>query len=177
MFSFDVDTSFLRACLRLFRNKNDLTDQLNKFKFGARLEPAMSKLVISDEATSHLSGRVNWHGLRIWGGENPRESFEHERDSSNVNVFAAMSREKLYGSFIFIERTVTGIIYLDMLREWLMPQLQEGIPDIPTTLHQQDTYQRGLCKYWSGIFHNVWQEVGYRFAVAWANPGAHIELY
>jgi hypothetical protein len=134
----------------LFRNKNDLTDQLNKFQFGARLEPAMNKLVISDEATSHLSGRVNWHSLRIWGSENPRQSFEHERDSPKFNVFAAVSREKLYGPFIFIERTVTGIIYLDMLREWLMPQLQEGIPDIPTTLHEQDTYQRGLCKYWSG---------------------------
>jgi hypothetical protein len=41
-----------------------------------------------------------------------------------------MSREKLYGPFFFIESTVTGIIYLDMLREWLMPQLQEDIADL-----------------------------------------------
>jgi hypothetical protein len=44
-----------------------------------------------------------------------------------------MSREKLYGPFLFIEPTVTGIIYLYMLREWLMPQLQ----DIPDLINQE----------------------------------------
>jgi hypothetical protein len=33
-------------------------------------------------------------------------------------VFAAISREKLYGPFFFIESIVTEIFYLDMLREW-----------------------------------------------------------
>jgi hypothetical protein len=46
-----------------------------------------------------------------------------------------MSREKLHGPFFCIESTVTGIIYLDMLREWLMPQLQEDIPDL---VYKQD---------------------------------------
>jgi hypothetical protein len=54
----------------------------------------------------HLSGRVNRHSLRVWGSDNPHGSFEHERDSPNINAFAAMSQEKLY------ESTVTGIIYL-----------------------------------------------------------------
>jgi hypothetical protein len=31
--------------------------------------------------------------------------------------------------------TVAGTIYLDMLREWLKPQLQENIPDL---IYQQD---------------------------------------
>jgi hypothetical protein len=78
---------------------------------------------------------VNRHNSRICGKEDPHESFEHKRDSPKVNVFAAMSREKLYGPFFFIESTVTGIIYLDMLREWLMPQLQDDIPDL---IYQQD---------------------------------------
>jgi hypothetical protein len=46
-----------------------------------------------------------------------------------------MSREKLYGPCFFIESTVTGIIYLSTLIEWLMPQLQE---DIPHLIYQQD---------------------------------------
>jgi hypothetical protein len=46
-----------------------------------------------------------------------------------------MSQEKLYGPFFFIESTVTGFTYLDMLREWLMSQLQENIPDL---IYQQD---------------------------------------
>jgi hypothetical protein len=83
----------------------------------------MNKAVFSDEATFHLSGRVNPHNLRIWGSENPHESFEHERDSHRVNVFAAMSREELNRPFFFIESIVTGIMHLYVLREWLKPQL------------------------------------------------------
>jgi hypothetical protein len=65
-------------------------------------------------------------------------------NSPKVNVFAAVLREKLYGPFLFIESTVTGIIYLVMLREWLLPKLQD-IPDIPTTLHEIKARIRGSC--------------------------------
>jgi hypothetical protein len=50
-----------------------------------------------------------------------------------------MSREKLHGPFFFIESTVTVISYLDTLREWLMPQLQEDIPDL---IYKQDGVHR-----------------------------------
>ncbi|KAG8229973.1 hypothetical protein J437_LFUL008547 [Ladona fulva] len=65
----------------------------------------LDRLVFSDEATFHLLGQVNRHNIRIRGNENPHESVEHERDSPKVNVFAALSREKLYGPFFFIEST------------------------------------------------------------------------
>jgi hypothetical protein len=37
-----------------------------------------------------------------------------------------MSKEKAYGPFFFPESTVTGISYLDMMQEWLMPQLDDS---------------------------------------------------
>lgn len=83
------------------------------------------RLIFSDECTFHISGKVNRHNVRIWGTENPRASLQHIRDSPKVNVFCAVSREKVYGPFFFHEVSVTGVIYLDMLHEWLMPQLQE----------------------------------------------------
>jgi hypothetical protein len=138
----------------------------------------MNKLVFSGEVTFHLPGRVNRHNLQIWASENPHKSFEHERDSPNINVFAVMSREKLYGPVFFIESTVTGIIYLDMLRGWLMPQLQEDIPDILTTVHEIKTQIRQACANTDqDVLHNVWQEVEYRFDVARATRGAQTELY
>jgi hypothetical protein len=89
-----------------------------------------------------------------------------------------MSREKLYEPFFFVESTVTGIIYLDILREWLMLQLQEDIPDIPTTLHELKTRIREACANTDReILHNLWQEVEHRFDVTRATRGAHIELY
>jgi hypothetical protein len=137
----------------------------------------MNKLVFSDEETFHLFGRVNRHDVRIWSVKIPHESFEHETDSPNVNGFAVVSREELYGPFFFIGSTVTGIIYLDMLREWLMPQLEEDIPDIPT-LHELKTRIREACANTEQeILHNVWQEVEYWFDVGRATRGAHTELY
>ncbi|KAG8227447.1 hypothetical protein J437_LFUL011811 [Ladona fulva] len=52
-----------------------------------------------------------------------------------LNMKERVLREKLYSRF-FIEPTVTGFIYLDMLSEWLMPQLQDDIPD---RIYQQDS--------------------------------------
>jgi len=59
---------------------------------------------------------------------------EHQRESSKINVFCAISSQKVYGPFFFAEETVTGMTYLDMLQLWLMPQLQ----NMPKFLFQQD---------------------------------------
>jgi hypothetical protein len=46
-----------------------------------------------------------------------------------------ISKKKVYGPIFFAEPTVTGMIYLDMLENWLMPQLNEDSNDY---LFQQD---------------------------------------
>lgn len=93
------------------------------------------RLVFSDESTFHLSGKVNRHNVRIWGSENPCVVVQHERDSPKLNVFCAMSVNKVYGPFFFAEKTVTGISYLDMLENWLFPQVQQ---DLQQFLFMQD---------------------------------------
>jgi hypothetical protein len=45
-------------------------------------------------------------------------------------------RETVQGLFFFVERTATGMLYLDMLEEFLMPILEEDGPD--DMLFQQD---------------------------------------
>jgi hypothetical protein len=42
-----------------------------------------------------------------------------------VNVFCALSEQKVYGLFFFVEKTITGAVYLDVLENWLWPQLAE----------------------------------------------------
>lgn len=102
-----------------------------------------SRINFSDEATFHLSGKVNRHNVRIWGLENPHATLEHERDSPKVNVFCALSRRKLYGPFFFEGNTVTGASYLQMLQDWLFPQLQEDKQE--DFIFQQD----GAPPHWS----------------------------
>jgi hypothetical protein len=42
---------------------------------------------------------------------------------------------KIYGPFIFMEHTITRMTYLDMLQQWLIPQLDD---DSNNYLFQQD---------------------------------------
>jgi hypothetical protein len=63
------------------------------------------------------------------GYENPHAYVEHQHDSSKVNVFCAISSQKVNSPFFFSEETITGMTYLDMLLLWLMPLLQ-NITDI-----------------------------------------------
>jgi len=74
----------------MFEKMKNVDDYLNKILFG-------------DKATSHLSGKVNRHILKIWSTENPHETVEHVRDSPNLNVFCAVSSVKVYGPFLFAD--------------------------------------------------------------------------
>ena len=85
--------------------------------------------IFSDECKFHLCGKINRHNIRIWGTENPKSVVEVACDSPKVNVFCAVSTFKVYGPFFFSEQTVTGIAFLDMLTEWLLPQLNEDSAD------------------------------------------------
>ncbi|GFX86737.1 DUF4817 domain-containing protein [Trichonephila clavipes] len=83
-------------------------------------------LVFTDEV---FCGKVNRHNLRFWGTENVYVTLEHQRDSPKMNVFCALSNSCVFGPFFFAENSINGDIYQDMLSEWLLPQLEESIPD------------------------------------------------
>jgi hypothetical protein len=54
---------------------------------------------------------------------------QHQRDSLKVNVFCAVSREKVHDPFFFTESTVTGDSFLVMLENWLLPKLNTNYDD------------------------------------------------
>jgi hypothetical protein len=89
----------------------------------------LPRVIFSDEATLHLSGKVNRHNVRIWGLQNPHTTLEHERDSPKVIMFCAISQTKVYGPSFFDEKTVTGVTYLAMLQNWILPQINEDSED------------------------------------------------
>lgn len=105
-------------------------DKVTRSEFCTNLQALMenddnllSSIIFSDEATFNLHGRVNRHNVRIWGSENPRATLEIERDSPKLNVFCAISERTVYGPFFFEGQTVNGQRYLQMLMNWLFPQL------------------------------------------------------
>ena len=64
--------------------------------------------VFSDECTFHLSGKVNKHNVRIWWSEKSNTFMEHIRDSPKVNVFSALTMQKVYAPFFFVEKIIQG---------------------------------------------------------------------
>ncbi|KAJ4432054.1 hypothetical protein ANN_20668, partial [Periplaneta americana] len=67
-----------------------------------------------------------WHCFNCTQYQKPHRIIEHERDS----------QRKPYGPFFFIEATVIGHSYLDMLEQWLVPQLRQDLDD--DFIFQQD---------------------------------------
>ena len=57
------------------------------------------KFCFNNEATFHISGKVNRHNVQIWALENPQEISEYYSDFPNFNVFCAVSLGKDYGLF------------------------------------------------------------------------------
>lgn len=80
--------------------------------------------MFSDEATFHISGRVNKHNCVIWATEHPKEVREHMRDSAKVNVWCAVSKYGVIGPFFFNEQTVRGENYVAMLSTFM----EENVP-------------------------------------------------
>jgi hypothetical protein len=60
----------------------------------------IERLIFPDEASFHISGKVNRHSIHIWGMEQPHAQIEHQRDSPKVNVFCEVSREKVQSIFL-----------------------------------------------------------------------------
>jgi hypothetical protein len=123
------------VCVAMLEKMKNAHDYLNKIVFG-------------DKATSHLSGKVNRHNVRIWGTENPHETVEHMQDLPNLNFLCAVSSVKVYGPFCFAEPAVTGMPQLqqDMDRDFTFQQ--DGSPP---HLHREVTsYVNRTVLTWTG---------------------------
>ena len=96
-----------------------------------RLDPDpgfLKRVCFSDESTFHVSGLINRHNSKIWGSQNPHETYELERDSSKLNVWCEIMHVKIIGPFFFAEKSITAQIYLDLLTEYVSPHLEQYQP-------------------------------------------------
>ena len=83
----------------------------------------LNEILWTDEANFHLNGEVNRHNCRYWSAENPRFVSTVPLHSPKVVVWCGVWSGGLFGPFFF-EGNVTGVSYLSMLTDWLLPQLR-----------------------------------------------------
>ena len=86
------------------------------------------KIVLSDEATFQLNGTINCHNCTYWGPKNPHVTLEHHVNLPEVTVWCEISALGIIGSF-FVNRTVTGERYFNLLQEFVGPQITEMFGD------------------------------------------------
>ena len=113
----------------------------------------INKILFSDETTFHTCGKVNRHNCRIWADEKPPNFLEWEQDTPKVNIWLGMTQSKVHGPFFYAESMVTGTVYLDMLEQFLEPQLlTDGILDTVVFQHNGAPcyylYLYLLCVHW-----------------------------
>lgn len=80
------------------------------------------KLMFSNEVAFSLSRNVNHHNVQLWSIENLCATVTVERNSTEVNVFSAVSWANVYGCF-FSEKTVTGASCQGMMQFWMFLHL------------------------------------------------------
>ena len=84
----------------------------------------------NDESTFYIYGLVNRHSLRIWGSENPHDICELERDSPKLIVWCGIMHDKIICPLFFAEKSITAQIYLNVLTEYVSPQLEQYEPQV-----------------------------------------------
>jgi hypothetical protein len=83
-----------------------------------------NRLIFGDESTFHLSGKVNKTTCVYGEQKNPRELVQNVRDSPKFSFLCSITYKDVW-AILFHENTVTGIRYLDVVSEWLLPQVQQ----------------------------------------------------
>ena len=144
--------SILKKDLHLKAYKIQLVQELKDTDYANRLNFAnemlqrfnnFNNILFSDEANFHLNGHVNKQNCRYWALENPRRKHERPLHSPKVVVWATMSAKGIIGPYFHEDQrgraiNVNSDRYCDMLRNFLVPELQEFAGFDSRTWFQQD---------------------------------------
>lgn len=139
-----------------------MTDKINQ-------NPGFAhKILFTDEATFCLSGQVNRQNSRVWSRENPHWMAErHTQYPEKLNVWAGILGTNIIGPF-FIDGNLTGQKYLDLLREQIIPQIEDIYENINEIWYQHD----GAPPHCS---REVLEVLNQRFPERWIGRGGTLE--
>jgi len=106
-------------------------DKVKRHDFCEEMQLKMEKndfverLIFCDEATFHISDKVNVHNVRIWGTKQPHAQIEHQRDSKSQRFLCSVPRESAQPSFLHWSNC-----------DWRLISRHVGKLDVTPTEHQ-----------------------------------------
>jgi transposase len=104
---FDKRIQFCETMLQIFEENNDF----------------VNKIIWSDESEFKLNGVVNRHNCCYWSYSNPHEEISVINSKKGVMVWCGVTSDGLIGPYFF-EGSVNSMTYLQMLNEFLWPQVK-----------------------------------------------------
>jgi hypothetical protein len=113
-------------------------------------EQFLHRVMFSDEATFRVSGHVQRHNIRIWANKRPHDFFKHKRDIPKVNMWCALTRDRVIGPCFFAELTVTSHNYLNMFELFAVTQIDDD-----NMIFQQD----GAPEHYANIIKELLDEI------------------
>ncbi|KAK9888535.1 hypothetical protein WA026_000781 [Henosepilachna vigintioctopunctata] len=122
-----------------------------------------NNIFFSDEAHFHLDGYVNRQNCRFWGETNPHTLHQRPLHSPKVTVWVAMSANCIIGPYFYEDNrghavTVTSARYVDMIRNFFGPQLQQCGHYNRLTWFQQDGATSHTTNNSLAALHELFQE-------------------
>ena len=106
----------------------------------------LCKVVFSDECTFYVSGVVNRHNYWRIRKSNAVRNIEQEALKS---CWCRLRMQGMIGPFFFIQKTINGNIYLNMLENSVSPQIPKGY------FFQQDGAP-DMRRHLNGVFGGRW---------------------
>jgi hypothetical protein len=94
------------------------------------------------EAIFHTYDVINCHNCRIWGSENLHALMEHLCNSPKVNMWCGILSDHTVGPFFFHVSTIMSAVCLDVLHNFLFPQI---IGEVDSLIFQQDGASAYYC--------------------------------
>lgn len=130
----------------------------------------LSRVLFSDEKTFRLKAGPNSQNFRYWSTENQHLYVgAHTQYPESVNVWVGILGHHVIGPF-FINRRLTGDVYLNLLRENVIPAIREAGVDIGNIWFQHDGCpahnSQQVRTYLDETFPNRW--IGRGGRIPWA---------
>ncbi|CAF3721000.1 unnamed protein product [Rotaria sp. Silwood1] len=112
--------------------------QICQRRASLRLDPTLlDRILWTDEATFQINGRGNRHDCVYWSDINPHFIIEQELYVPQVIVWGGIWSKGVVGPSFF-EANVTSQNYLQMMKDNIIPQLEE-YSAFQTMIWQQDS--------------------------------------
>ena len=112
----------------------------------------------TDEASFKLFGHVYRHTCVCWYSENKHLTIEQQQNQSGVNTWGGISSSGAIGA-IFFDATVTGDNYLKIIKNQIVPQLQQQSYSNDFYFQQDDVprpHSRQIQEYLDEAFSEKW---------------------